>query len=38
VGLGLSIVQAIAVAHDASLRVQPRAEGGLEVEVAFPPV
>ena len=38
VGLGLSIVQAIAVAHDATLRVTPRSEGGLEVEVAFPPV
>jgi signal transduction histidine kinase len=38
VGLGLSIVEAIAVAHDAKLRVQPRPEGGLEVEVAFPVV
>jgi signal transduction histidine kinase len=38
VGLGLSIVQAIAAAHDAALRVKPRAEGGLDVEVAFPPV
>jgi signal transduction histidine kinase len=37
-GLGLSIVRAIAVAHDAELRAMPRAEGGLEVEVRFPAV
>jgi signal transduction histidine kinase len=36
-GLGLSIVRAIAVAHDADLRVTPRPSGGLAVEVAFPP-
>lgn len=35
-GLGLSIVNAIATAHDAELRATPRAEGGLEVEVRFP--
>ncbi len=35
-GLGLSIVEAIATAHGARLRAQPRAEGGLSVEVAFP--
>ncbi len=35
-GLGLSIVGAIATAHDAELRAIPRAEGGLEVEVQFP--
>ncbi len=36
VGLGLSIVQAIATAHDATLRVHARDEGGLDVEVEFP--
>jgi signal transduction histidine kinase len=36
VGLGLSIVDAIAAAHGAELRATPREEGGLEVEVAFP--
>jgi signal transduction histidine kinase len=36
-GLGLSIVAAIAAAHDADLRVRGRAAGGLEVEVCFPP-
>lgn len=35
-GLGLSIVAAIASAHDASLDVHPGAEGGLDVEVRFP--
>ena len=35
-GLGLSIVDAIASAHGAELRAQPRAGGGLDVEVAFP--
>lgn len=38
IGLGLSIVEAIADAHGASLSVRPRPEGGLDVEVAFPPV
>jgi signal transduction histidine kinase len=35
-GLGLSIVDAIAVAHGAELHAAPRAGGGLEVEVRFP--
>ncbi len=35
-GLGLSIVTAIAAAHDADLRARPRTGGGLEVEVRFP--
>ncbi len=37
-GLGLAIVDAIAAAHRATLSVQPRADGGLDVEVTFPPV
>jgi signal transduction histidine kinase len=35
-GLGLSIVQAIADAHEGSLTIRPRPQGGLTVEVAFP--
>src|SRR5262245_7216660 len=35
IGLGLSIVSAIATAHDASLAVQARPPGGLHVEVSF---
>ncbi|HUA06438.1 MAG TPA: ATP-binding protein [Solirubrobacteraceae bacterium] len=35
-GLGLSIVQAIADAHDARLTTTPRPEGGLTVTVSFP--
>ena len=35
-GLGLAIVRAIAGAHGAALRVTPRPEGGLDVEVTFP--
>ncbi|GIJ73474.1 sensor histidine kinase [Virgisporangium ochraceum] len=35
-GLGLSIVRAIARAHDATVVALPRPEGGLEIEVAFP--
>jgi signal transduction histidine kinase len=35
-GLGLSIVRAIAAAHDAAITVQPRPGGGLAIEVAFP--
>ncbi len=35
-GLGLSIVRAIAGAHDAELSVRARREGGLEVEARFP--
>jgi signal transduction histidine kinase len=34
-GLGLSIVAAIADAHDATLSVRPRPSGGLAIEVAF---
>ena len=36
IGLGLSIVAAIATAHDARLEVHPREAGGLDVEVRFP--
>jgi len=35
-GLGLSIVRAIAAAHDAGLKVVLRPEGGLAVEIHFP--
>jgi signal transduction histidine kinase len=35
-GLGLSIVQAIATAHAATVRARSRAGGGLEVRVTFP--
>jgi signal transduction histidine kinase len=35
-GLGLSIVQAIAAAHGASLATRARANGGLEIEITFP--
>src|SRR5207302_9741768 len=35
-GLGLSIVQAIAAAHAAELTAHPRPEGGLQVAVRFP--
>ncbi len=35
-GLGLSIVHAVAVAHDATLELRPQSEGGLEVQVSFP--
>ncbi len=34
-GLGLSIVQAIASAHHATITAHPQSEGGLRVEVAF---
>lgn len=37
-GLGLSIVTAIAGAHDADLRARPLSGGGLEVEIHFPQV
>jgi signal transduction histidine kinase len=36
-GLGLSIVAAVAEAHGATLQVQPRAGGGLQIAVEFPP-
>jgi signal transduction histidine kinase len=35
-GLGLSIVAAIATAHDATIAAQPRPGGGLIIEVIFP--
>jgi signal transduction histidine kinase len=35
-GLGLSIVQAVAQAHDGSVHAAPRAEGGLVVRVRIP--
>jgi signal transduction histidine kinase len=35
-GLGLSIVRAVASAHDAELTARPRPEGGLTVELYFP--
>jgi signal transduction histidine kinase len=36
-GLGLSIVQSIAAAHSAALSARTRPDGGLHVEVRFPP-
>jgi signal transduction histidine kinase len=36
-GLGLSIVQSIATAHGAELSARTRPDGGLHVEVRFPP-
>jgi signal transduction histidine kinase len=36
-GLGLSIVQSIAVAHTADLKVFAKPEGGLVIRVTFPP-
>ena len=36
IGLGLSIVQAIASAHTATLTARPQPEGGLHIEVSFP--
>ncbi len=36
-GLGLSIVHAIIAAHEAQLTISARPEGGLAVEVRFPP-
>jgi signal transduction histidine kinase len=38
VGLGLSIVAAIAVAHGGTLQLNARAEGGLRVEIDLPAV
>jgi signal transduction histidine kinase len=35
-GLGLSIVSAIAAAHDAPLTIRPQPNGGLAIEIAFP--
>jgi signal transduction histidine kinase len=36
-GLGLSIVGAIAAAHDATLEIRANHTGGLHIEVSFPP-
>lgn len=36
-GLGLSIVQAIVTAHGATLTVEPAPDGGLSIDVRFPP-
>jgi signal transduction histidine kinase len=36
-GLGLSIVEAIASAHHATIGAHPRSQGGLRVEISFPP-
>jgi len=36
-GLGLSIVQAIADGHGAELRADARSDGGLTIDVSFPP-
>ena len=38
VGLGLSIVATIAKAHGATVDARAPVDGGLEIEVAFPPV
>jgi signal transduction histidine kinase len=38
VGLGLSIVEAIATAHGADLELAARPDGGLDVSVAFPAI
>lgn len=35
-GLGLSIVQAIATAHHATIAAQPSPDGGLRIEISFP--
>jgi signal transduction histidine kinase len=37
-GLGLCIVRAVATAHGASLTTEARPNGGLHVEVRFPPI
>jgi len=36
IGLGLSIVTAVAAAHNATLTADPQPEGGLRIEVGFP--
>jgi signal transduction histidine kinase len=36
-GLGLSIVRAIADAHDATITATPKPQGGLRIQVSFPP-
>jgi signal transduction histidine kinase len=35
-GLGLSIIRAIATAHDATIQIQPNLAGGLRISIAFP--
>ncbi len=37
-GLGLAIVAAIAAAHDATVHASAQPQGGLAIEVSFPPV
>jgi len=37
-GLGLSVVRSIAAAHNGALTASPNENGGLTVQVAFPPV
>jgi signal transduction histidine kinase len=37
-GLGLSIVSAIAAAHGADLQARARLDGGLQIELRFPPL
>jgi signal transduction histidine kinase len=37
-GIGLSIVAAIASAHDAELHAQPLLHGGLDIRTSFPPL
>jgi hypothetical protein len=37
-GLGLSIVAAITSAHDATLNIKPRPDGGLHITIEFPAV
>jgi signal transduction histidine kinase len=36
-GIGLSIVRAIADAHEATLTARPEPRGGLQIEITFPP-
>jgi signal transduction histidine kinase len=36
VGLGLAIVRSIVNAHEGTIRVRPRADGGMEMEVGLP--
>jgi signal transduction histidine kinase len=35
-GIGLSIVRAIADAHEATLTARPQTRGGLQIEIIFP--
>jgi len=36
VGLGLAIVRSIVIAHEGTIRAQPRAGGGMELEIGLP--